>query len=59
MGNGKQEYVLDKNGDNVLELGGVSGDGKWIIGATVDDAAMRWSKETGVEIIDHPNKYVF
>lgn len=57
--NGKQEYVYDKEGNNVFEFANVSGDGKWLIGATVDDAAMRWSKETGVELIDHPNRSMF
>lgn len=53
---GVRHQVLDQNGNEVLELGGISGDGKWMIGATGDDIAMRYSKETGVQKIEHPNQ---
>lgn len=54
--NGERHQVLDQDGFEVLELNGISGDGKWMIGATGEDVAMRYSKETGVQMIEHPNQ---
>ena len=57
--NGERHQVLDQEGYEVLELGGISGDGKWMIGATGDDIAMRYSKETGVQKIEHPDQGIY
>ena len=54
--NGERHQVLDQDGYEVLELAGVSGNGKWMIGATGEDVAMRYSKETGVQLIEHPKQ---
>lgn len=54
--NGVRNQVLDQEGYETLELGGISGNGKWMIGATGEDIAMRYSKETGVQKIEHPDQ---
>ncbi|WP_334125612.1 T9SS type A sorting domain-containing protein [Empedobacter brevis] len=53
---GVQHQVYDQEGYEVLELGNISGNGKWMIGATSEDIAMRYSKETGVQKIEHPDQ---
>lgn len=57
--NGVRHQVLDQEGYEVLEFAGISGDGKWMIGSDGEDIAMRYSKETGVQKIEHPNQGFF
>lgn len=52
--NGVQQLIKDQYGDSVSEISSVSGDGKWLVGSHFE-YAMRWSEETGVQLITHPN----
>lgn len=51
---GVQHLIKDKNGDPVFEISSVSGDGKWLLGSQFE-YAMKWSEETGVQLIEDPN----
>lgn len=51
---GVQHLIKDKFGDPVFEISAVSGDGKWLLGSQFE-YAMKWSEETGVQLIEDPN----
>ncbi|MGV0924786.1 T9SS type A sorting domain-containing protein [Empedobacter tilapiae] len=51
--NGVQTLITNPDGTLVNEISRISGDGKWMIGAS-GFYATRWSKETGLIKIEHP-----
>ena len=51
---GVQHIIKDADGYEVGEIASVSGNGKWLLGTSAE-YAMRWSEETGVLPIKHPN----
>lgn len=52
--NGVESFITDNNGNRVGEAGGVSGDGKTIIGAVTPNPYV-WNETTGLTLITHPN----
>lgn len=52
--NGQQTYITDQNGDKVPEAQEISSNGKWIIGGMYNFNAWKWSAETGLVVIPHP-----
>jgi uncharacterized membrane protein len=52
---GVQTLITDSGGNPVSEAGAVSGDGVWAVGGGNNFNAWRWSEDTGVINIPHPN----
>ena len=52
--NGVQHLIKDNSGNPVYEISSVSGDGKWLLGSQFE-YAMKWSEETGVQLIRDSN----
>lgn len=56
--NGVQTLIYDAQGNPVSELGEISGNGKYAIGANGYNAYI-WNEDTGVTYITHPNAGMF
>ncbi len=52
---GVQSLITNQGGNPVGEAGAVSGDGNWVIGGGNNSEAWRWSQDTGMINIPHPN----
>ena len=52
---GVQTLITNQSQNPVSEAGGVSGDGVWAVGGGNNFNAWRWSEDTGVIDIPHPN----
>ncbi len=52
--NGQEVFLKDQNGENIPDAEGISSDGKWIIGGKYNNNAWKWSAETGLVVIPHP-----
>lgn len=52
---GVQTLITNSGGNPVSEAGAVSGDGVWAVGGGNNFNAWRWSEDTGVINIPHPN----
>ncbi|MCR9183154.1 MAG: T9SS type A sorting domain-containing protein [Flavobacteriaceae bacterium] len=52
---GVQSLITNQGGSPVGEAGAVSGDGNWVIGGGNNFEAWRWSEDTGMINIPHPN----
>jgi len=52
---GVQSLITNQGGNPVGEAGAVSGDGNWVIGGGNNFEAWRWSQDTGMINISHPN----
>lgn len=56
--NGNQYIIKGNNDEFVDEFGAISGNGKWMLGSSTFNA-IKWSKETGLVKIEHPNTGMF
>lgn len=53
---GVQTLLYDEEGYELWEAGAISDDGNWIVGGDLGFSAWRWSEETGVLALDHPQQ---
>lgn len=57
--NGTQTLITDASGNEISEAGAVSGNGVWVVGGGSNFEAWRWSSDTGIINIPHPNSGMF
>jgi len=56
---GNQTLLFDNDGFEVSEAGAVSDNGVWVVGGGLVFDAWKWSEDTGIQSIPHPDAGMF